>query len=65
MPAHAPAAPGRVSQEVEERGLTELDRRDFIMAGAGGGVVLFAILSGYALSRLFKSAPPPDDSTEK
>ncbi|WP_020469002.1 serine/threonine protein kinase [Zavarzinella formosa] len=49
----------------EPRGLFELDRRDAIMLGFGGGMVLGAILGGYGLSRLLRRAPieanPPTD----
>jgi serine/threonine protein kinase len=66
-PAAAPMMPSpmRGRPADEERSLTDLDRRDFIMAGAGGGVVLFAILAGYGLSRLLKSSPPPDDASSE
>jgi serine/threonine protein kinase len=42
----------------EPRSLLELDRRDYIMAGIGGGLVLTAILAGYGLSRLFRNSSP-------
>ncbi|VTR97639.1 serine/threonine-protein kinase [Tuwongella immobilis] len=55
-----PPPEGAVSRE--ERPLTELDRRDIIMLAAGGGGVLFAILSGYALAQLVRRKEPPAES---
>jgi serine/threonine protein kinase len=49
----------------EPRGLFEIDRRDCIMAGIGGGLVLAAILTGYGISRLVRKPPPATTSTEQ
>lgn len=43
--------------EGEPRGLLELDKRDYIMAAFGAGIVLIAILIGFGLSRLFRGTP--------
>jgi serine/threonine protein kinase len=43
--------------EGEPRGLLELDKRDYIMASFGAGIVLVAILIGFLLSRLFSGTP--------
>jgi eukaryotic-like serine/threonine-protein kinase len=43
--------------EGEPRSLFELDKRDWIMASFGAGVVLLAILIGFLLSQLFRSTP--------
>jgi hypothetical protein len=42
----------------EPRGLFDLNRRDFIMAGLGAGLVIVAILIGWGLSRLLKGSQP-------
>ena len=41
------------------RRLTELDRRDFLMLGAGGGAALFAVVFGWLLARVVRRAPEP------
>ena len=45
--------------EGEPRSLFELDKRDWIMASFGAGIVLIAILIGFGLSRLIRGSPPP------
>lgn len=45
--------PGRRDEEDDEpRGLLDLDRRDWLMLGAGGFLMLLAIGLGYAVTRL-------------
>lgn len=56
-PPKKPRAPGA------RRGLLEIDRRDCIMAGIGGGLVLTAILAGYGISRMFRK-PPSSSPTQ-
>jgi serine/threonine protein kinase len=58
--------PGRA--QGDDRPLTELHRRDFIMLGAGGAGVLIAILGGYGLAQAFrrkKEPIEPDTKPEK
>jgi hypothetical protein len=43
----------------DDRPLTDLHRRDFIMLGAGGGGVLLAILGGYGLAQAFRRKKEP------
>jgi serine/threonine protein kinase len=66
--AAPPPPPKKKRKQGEPRGLLELDRRDYIMAGIGGGLVLTAILAGYGLSRLFRGTPPttttPQEQTQ-
>jgi len=54
----APATPPAAKDD-DERSLLELDRRDYIMAGAGAGIVAFAVTVGYIVSRLIRGTPPP------
>src|SRR5205823_12071129 len=42
-----------------DRPLTDLNRRDLFLLGAGGLGVLFAVGAGYALTSLLKSSKPP------
>jgi len=50
----------------EQRSLLVLDKRDYIMAGTGGGIVLFAILIGLGVSALVKKpSPSPSTPTEQ
>ena len=53
--------------EEEPRGLLELDRRDFLMLGLGGGGVCFAILVGMGLAKIIRKKendpPVPSEST--
>jgi eukaryotic-like serine/threonine-protein kinase len=46
----------------ETRPLTVLDRRDWIMLGAGAGVATGALLIGYGLSRMLRSTPSTDSA---
>lgn len=61
----APTGPPSTTDDGDGRGLLELDRRDFIMAGAGGVIVAIAFLAGYGLSRLLRTDPPPTTSAEQ
>jgi hypothetical protein len=54
--AAPPVAPPKPPGDDDERSLLELDRRDYIMAGAGGGIVALAILMGYGISRLLRGS---------
>jgi hypothetical protein len=48
---------------LEERGLLEFDRRDWVMLAAGAASVLFAVGVGYGLARLVRKKPedaPPE-----
>ena len=62
-PTSAPPAP-KTKDPDEPRGLLDLDRRDYIMASIGGGIVLSAILLGYGVSRLLRG-PTPVPTTEQ
>jgi serine/threonine protein kinase len=65
QPFSLPSTP-QPSGGSHKRSLFELDRRDFIMAGIGGGLVLSAILIGYGLSQLLRRpAPSPTSEEEK
>jgi hypothetical protein len=55
--APPPPAPKKKHAEGEPRSLIELDKRDWIMASFGAGIVVLAILIGFGLSRLFRSTP--------
>ena len=60
-----PASPRpRVGAVLDERGLLELDRRDWIMLAVGAASVLFAVGAGYGLARLVRKKPedPPSQS---
>jgi len=59
------AAPPKPKGDGDDRSLLDLDRRDYMMAGIGGGLVLSAILAGYGISRLFRKAPPTTTGEEK
>lgn len=48
-----PQAPAR------SRGVIELDRRDFLMLGAGAGGALFAVFFGWLLARMLRRTPEP------
>jgi serine/threonine protein kinase len=63
--APPPQSPTKKRERGEPRGLLELDRRDYIMAGIGGGLVLTAILAGYGLSRLFRGTPPTSTTPQE
>ncbi|MCU0704483.1 MAG: protein kinase [Fimbriiglobus sp.] len=45
----------REEDEEEERGLLDLDRRDWLMLGTGGFLMLLAIALGYTVTRLLGS----------
>jgi hypothetical protein len=73
MPAPAfipmPAAPQvQIVKVKDERTLTELDRRDWIMLAGGAAGVLIAVGLGYGLARLMRKKtpeePPPSETTE-
>lgn len=51
MPPAAPRDPD------EERELSDIDRRDMIMLGAGAGFVFAAVLGGFGLSRALRRTP--------
>jgi hypothetical protein len=63
--ALAPAAPQvQIVTVKDERGLTEFDRRDWIMLAAGAASVLAAVGVGYGLARLVRKKPeetPPSE----
>lgn len=44
----------------DERGLLDLDRRDWLMLGSGGFLMLAAIGTGFGLTMLTKKKPDPD-----
>ena len=46
----------------DDRKLTELDRRDWIMLASGAAGVLAAVGLGYGLARLLRKPPPEDTS---
>ena len=58
LPAPSPA-PAQ-----DERGLFELNRRDWLMLGLGGGGVLFAILTGYGIAQLVRPRSQPSVSED-
>ncbi|MCE9532417.1 MAG: serine/threonine protein kinase [Planctomycetes bacterium] len=64
-PLPAPKIEPKKRAEGDERPLTEPDRRDFIMAGIGGGIVLFAILLGYGVSRLIRGSSASTTTAEE
>ncbi len=45
----------------QPRGLLDLDRRDFLMLGLGGGGVLFALFMGWLLARVLRRTPEEAD----
>ncbi len=52
--APTPAAP---AVNPDDRPLTDLGRRDFMMLGAGGLGVLLAVCGGYGMAQLFRTKP--------
>ncbi len=56
--AAPPPAEPKKRKEGQPRSLFELDKRDWIMASFGAGIVLIAILIGFGLSRLLRGSPP-------
>ena len=56
--------PAPVAKAKDGRGLTEFDRRDWIMLAVGAASVLAAVGAGYGLARLVRKKPeetPPDE----
>jgi eukaryotic-like serine/threonine-protein kinase len=43
----------------DDRSLFDLDRRDWIMAGAGAAIMAVALLMGYGISRALRTPPAP------
>lgn len=62
-PTFTPPAPAKVKEEA--RGLFELNRRDWLMLGIGGGGVLFAILAGYGIAQIARRGSPPSPTEEE
>ena len=59
-----PPPPVRIVKVAEQRPLTDLDRRDWIMLTAGAAGVLLAVGLGFGLARLVRKKPeepPPDE----
>ena len=67
VPPPAPPPTKRpIEEEEPKRGLFDLNRRDFLMLGLGGGGVLFAILTGYGLAQLLRTKETtPSNPNEK
>jgi serine/threonine protein kinase len=53
--------PSEGEEDVEERSLLDLNRRDFTMLGAGALAVLVAIGAGYGLSKLVRKKPEDEE----
>jgi serine/threonine protein kinase len=47
-------------EDEDDRSLVDLDRRDWMMLGAGGFLMLFAIGAGYGLTRLTRGKKPEE-----
>jgi hypothetical protein len=62
-----PCPPPQPVTPRDQRGLFELDRRDFIMMGAGVGGSVIAVLAGLLMARTFsrKSDEKPQDLEKK
>ena len=48
-----------------DRPLTDLNRRDLFLLGAGGFGVFLAVAGGYALTSLLRGKPTPSDDEKK
>ncbi|OWK35846.1 serine/threonine protein kinase [Fimbriiglobus ruber] len=65
LPPPAPVVQAMMPpMEEEERPLSDLNRRDFIMLGAGGGGILVAIGIGFGLAKLMKRATSSDEASD-
>jgi hypothetical protein len=64
-PLVAPLVEPLKKSDQDNRSLVELDRRDWIMLGVGGGIVGGALLLGFGLSRRMRPKPvlPAADET--